>query len=199
MASPTGAALEMTAAAPPAAAPPQGGRMAVFANVNSRSLSLASISSEGSCESHTVEQEDIIALTQDVRSFKDVLSRLRKVYSSPDADSPETLRVTSHERLSDVLKILRHILEKYPAIQSHDLVTAAGHLIKNVKALNRPKEEFEEPFPQEPREFFEALDGLALAFSSRVSEYLMGDLGMSSSDFCFTETLEILFCCQKCR
>jgi hypothetical protein len=169
----------MTAAAPAAT---QSGRMAVFANVNSRSLSLASISSEGSCESHTVEQEDIIALTQDVRSFKDVLSRLRKVYSSPDADSPETLRVTSHERLSDVLKILRHILEKYPAIQSHDLVTAAGHLIKNVKALNRPREEFEEPFPQEPREFFEALDGLALAFSSRVSEYLMGDLGKSS--FC---------------
>ena len=33
-------------------------------NANSRSLSLASVSSDGSAESHLVEQEDIIALTQ---------------------------------------------------------------------------------------------------------------------------------------
>lgn len=39
-------------------------------NANSRSLSLASVSSDGSAESHLVEQEDIIALTQDVRHFK---------------------------------------------------------------------------------------------------------------------------------
>jgi hypothetical protein len=64
-------AADMTATAPGGNnSSGQSGRMAVFANVNSRSLSLASISSEGSCESHTVEQEDIIALTQDVRSFK---------------------------------------------------------------------------------------------------------------------------------
>ncbi len=156
-------------------------KIAMFANVNSRSLSLASISSEGSTESHAVEQEDIIALTQDVRSFKDVLSRLRKVYQS-EADSSETIRVTSHERLSDVLKILRHILEKYPAIQSHDLVAAAGLLIKTVKALNKPRDnEIDDIHMQDPKEFYEALDGLALAFSSRVSEYLMGDLDSNVS------------------
>jgi hypothetical protein len=156
-------------------------KIAMFANVNSRSLSLASISSEGSTESHAVEQEDIIALTQDVRSFKDVLSRLRKVYQS-EADTIETIRVTSHERLSDVLKILRHILEKYPAIQSHDLVSAAGALIGTVKALNKPREnEIDDIHMQDPKEFYEALDGLALAFSSRVSEYLMGDLDSNVS------------------
>lgn len=93
------------AAVEPAPTVPPNQRMAIFANVNSRSISLTSISSEGSTESHAVEQEDIIALTQDVRSFKDVLSRLRKVYQSED--SSETIRVASHERLSDVLKILR--------------------------------------------------------------------------------------------
>ena len=31
------------------------------------------------------------------------------------------------------------------------------------------------------QEFYEALDGLALAFSSRVSEYLMGDLDSNMS------------------
>ncbi len=172
-------------------------RMAIFANVNSRSLSLASISSEGSTESHVVEQEDIIALTQDVRSFKDVLSRLRKVYQK-EGDSVETIRATSHERLSDVLKILRHILEKYPAIQSNDLVSAASYLIETVKSLNQPSSsgaagddvaggsgssnsDAHHYQGVEPKVFYEALDGLALAFSSRVSEYLMGDLDSNVS------------------
>ena len=84
-----------------------------------------------------MEQEDIIALTQDVRSFKDVLSRLRKVYQK-DCESVDIIKVTSHERLSDVLKILRHILEKYPAIQSNELVKAASNLIETVKSLNQP-------------------------------------------------------------
>ena len=57
-----GAVSSDQAAVPAAALPSQ--KMAIFANVNSRSLSMASISSEGSTESHVVEQEDIIALTQ---------------------------------------------------------------------------------------------------------------------------------------
>ena len=134
-------------------------RMALFANVNSRSLSLASISSEGSTESHAVEQEDIIALTQDVRSFKDVLSRLRKVYQA-EAESAEGVRVTSHERLSDVLKILRHILERYPAIQSHDLVAAAGLLINTVKALNKQENEIDDIHLQDPKVICEKHDHL---------------------------------------
>lgn len=155
-------------------------------NANSRSLSLASVSSDGSAESHLVEQEDIIALTQDVRHFKEGLNRLRKVFQSADRDLAaggpgaaglDALRVTSHERLSDVLKILRHMLEKYPALQSNDLVAAAGLLIKKVKEFD-----YEEcQRPGEHKDFFESLDGLALAFSSRVSEYLMGDLDSNVS------------------
>ena len=48
-----------------------------------RSLSLASISSEGSTESHLVEQEDIVTLSTAVRSFKEALSRLRRIFQ-PD-------------------------------------------------------------------------------------------------------------------
>jgi len=153
-------------------------------NANSRSLSLASVSSDGSAESHLVEQEDIIALTQDVRHFKEGLNRLRKVFQSADREAAagaaglDALRVTSHERLSDVLKILRHMLEKYPALQSNDLVAAAGLLIKKVKEFDY--EEFQGR-PGEHKDFFESLDGLALAFSSRVSEYLMGDLDSNVS------------------
>ena len=66
---------------------------------------LCSVSSDGSAESHLVEQEDIIALTQvpflagqswcpilsylttqDVRHFKEGLNRLRKVFQSADRD-----------------------------------------------------------------------------------------------------------------
>ena len=155
-------------------------------NANSRSLSLASVSSDGSTESsHVVEQEDIIALTQDVRSFKEALNKLRKVFQPEQLESPDTLKVVSHERLSEVLRILRHMLEKYPALQSNDLVAAAGRLIKKVKEFDYDHHD-QQPQQQQrssadPKEFFESLDGLALAFSSRVSEYLMGDLDSNMS------------------
>lgn len=147
-------------------------------NANSRSLSMASVSSDGSTESsHVVEQEDIIALTQDVRSFKEALNKLRKTFQ-PESDSYLTLKVVGHEKLGEVLRILRHMLEKYPALQSNDLVAAAGLLIRKVKEFDYNAEH---PSLVDPKEFFESLDGLALAFSSRVSEYLMGDLDSNVS------------------
>ena len=45
-----------------------------------RSLSLASISSEGSTDSHLVEREDIVALTTAVRAFKDALGKLKRIF-----------------------------------------------------------------------------------------------------------------------
>lgn len=47
-----------------------------------RSMSVASISSEGSTESHGVEQEEIAALTHDVRNLKEALGHLRRVFHS---------------------------------------------------------------------------------------------------------------------
>ena len=45
------------------------------------------------------------------------------------------LRVASHERLGEVLRILRVILERYPALQSTELLVAAGSLIQQVKGI----------------------------------------------------------------
>ena len=161
-----------TAGAGPAAGPR-------IVNANSRSLSLASVSSDGSTESsHVVEQEDIIALTQDVRSFKEALNKLRKVFQPEQHETLESLKVVGHEGLSEVLRILRHMLEKYPALQSNDLVAAAGMLIRKVKEFDYSAED---PSHVDTKDFFESLDGLALAFSSRVSEYLMGDLDSNVS------------------
>jgi hypothetical protein len=51
-----------------------------------RSISMASISSEGSMESPLVEQEEIAALTHDVRNFKEALGKLRKICHPEWAD-----------------------------------------------------------------------------------------------------------------
>ncbi|XP_066990807.1 rho GTPase-activating protein 45-like isoform X10 [Macrobrachium rosenbergii] len=139
-----------------------------------RSLSLASISSEGSTDSHLVEQEDIVALTTAVRAFKEALGKLKRIFH-PERDKYETLRVAAHERLGEVLRILRSILEKYSPIQHNELLAAASHLISHVNGFSYEDEK------ADPTAFLEAIDQLALAFSSRVSEYLMGDIDTSSA------------------
>ncbi|XP_037086813.1 rho GTPase-activating protein 29-like [Pollicipes pollicipes] len=141
---------------------------------SNHSVSLASVSSEGSADSHLVEQEDIVALTHDVRAFKEALGKLRRIFH-PDKDKQETLRVAAHERLGEVLRILRTVLERYAPLQSTELFMAAGALIQQVKQHGYEDEK------ADPTEFFESIDQLALAFSSRVSEYLMGDLDSSST------------------
>jgi hypothetical protein len=51
-----------------------------------RSISMASVSSEGSMESPLVEQEEIAALTHDVRNFKESLGKLRRIFNPDWAD-----------------------------------------------------------------------------------------------------------------
>ena len=66
--------------------------------------------------------------------MKDSLGRLRRVFA-PDRDRTETRRVASHERLGEVLKILRQMLEKYPVLQSNEIVGSAEHLILQVSLI----------------------------------------------------------------
>lgn len=161
----------------------------MIGNINSPSVSLASVSSDGSTESYVVEPEEMFALTQEVKRLKEALSRLRKVFHT-DMDRTETTKVASHERLGEVLKILRQLLEKYPLLQSNELVGSAGRLIQKVKNFD-----YEDENSLDPKDFHEALDALALAFSSRVSEYIMGDLesvSMSSASSNKTKSCENL-------
>ncbi|XP_067137055.1 rho GTPase-activating protein 45-like isoform X2 [Centruroides vittatus] len=153
--------------------------------IPSRSISMNSISSDCSSESPLVEKEDIIVLTHDVRNFKDALGQLKKIFQI-DKERQETTRVAAHERLGDVLRILRSILEKYTALQSTELLVAAGNLIQQVKGYNYEDEE------ADPTEFFESINQLALALSSRVSEYLMGDLDSTSNQVIKTRSCDNL-------
>lgn len=72
-------------AASSAAGAAKGGGRGVGSASGSRSVSLASVSSDGSSsESHLVEQEDIVALTQEVRAFKEALGKLRRLFHPND-------------------------------------------------------------------------------------------------------------------
>lgn len=69
----------------PGGAPSSGRSGGVGSASGSRSVSLASVSSDGSSsESHLVEQEDIVALTQEVRAFKEALGKLRRLFHPND-------------------------------------------------------------------------------------------------------------------
>ncbi|KAI1280750.1 Rho GTPase-activating protein 45 [Halotydeus destructor] len=159
-------------------------RVSVSPSVNSVHSNNSAASDASSCNSSSgsnptspglpVEHEDIINLTNFVKTFRECLGKLKKIFH-PEMEKSETPRVQAHERLGDVLRTLRTILEHYPAIQSTQLLMAAGNMIQRVK---------EYPYEEEASnvtDFFEAIDQLALAFSTRVSEYLMGDIESSST------------------
>ncbi|XP_023933106.1 rho GTPase-activating protein 45-like [Lingula anatina] len=139
-----------------------------LAHKPSKSNSLGSINSDIYDSSPNMDQDDIIALTQDVRSFSDALARLKSIFT--EDDPVENPRIVAHEHLGKVLCILKTILQQYPALHSTDILTAAGTLISRIKSFKY------EDKAADPAQFYDAIDQVALAFSSSVSEYLMGDV-----------------------
>ena len=67
----------------------------------------------------------------------------------------------AHSRLSDVLKILKGVLAKYPPLHSPDILSAAANIIGKIKTYNYSDGE------DGPTDFYAAIDQLALSFSSR--------------------------------
>lgn len=141
-----------------------------------------SVNSEGSyyneaAEAPMILQEDIIALTLHVRTFSEALSSLRNTFiectDNPDGDPPE---IKAHQRLGEVLSVLKGVLNKYQPLHSTDILASAGTLINKVKSHNY------EDTTKAPDEFYESIDQLALAFSSSVSDFLMGDQDMVLSE-----------------
>ena len=91
-------------------------------------------------------------------------------------DKNETIRVSAHERLGEVLKAMRQILEKYPKIQSTELLMSAGNLIQQVKNFNYDDK------GADTSPFMEAVDQLALAFSTRSVSFCDKYLFVFSAD-----------------
>ncbi|KAK7468187.1 hypothetical protein BaRGS_00036600 [Batillaria attramentaria] len=139
-------------------------------SVVGKSTSLSTIGNEPG-ESVVVDHSEIIALTHDVKNFSDTLAKL-KILFIEGLEPGDDARVVSHESLGEVLAVLKGTLQRYSALQSPEIFTAARELISKIKYHNY-EEELDE---DELQLFLDAIDHLALAFSRSVSEYLMGDI-----------------------
>ncbi|KFP78940.1 Minor histocompatibility protein HA-1, partial [Acanthisitta chloris] len=90
-------------------------------------------------------------------------------------DPTEPQRPLAHECLGETLRILRQVINKYPLLNTLETLTAAGTLISKVKGFH-----YESNNEADKREFEKAVETIAVAFSSTVSEFLMGEVDSST-------------------
>ncbi|RLV73192.1 hypothetical protein DV515_00017166 [Chloebia gouldiae] len=124
-------------------------------------------------ESPFIDPEDISKLLADVARFADALEKLRDVVLRDDPK--EQQRPLAHECLGETLRILRQVINKYPLLNTLETLTAAGTLISKVKGFH-----YESNNEADKREFEKAVETIAVAFSSTVSEFLMGEVDSST-------------------
>uniref|UniRef100_A0A8C6JLE1 Rho GTPase-activating protein 29 n=1 Tax=Melopsittacus undulatus TaxID=13146 RepID=A0A8C6JLE1_MELUD len=136
----------------------------------SQSSSLSSISSNSDCyDNPVVDPEYITQLVNDVRKFADVLLYLKEAICSE-----------VHERLGELLRVLKAVINKYQNLNSVDILSAAGTVIAKVKAVNF-KEVNEENKRELFSEIFSSIETLAFTFGNVISDFLMGDVDNGSS------------------
>ncbi|KAG2464307.1 HMHA1 protein, partial [Polypterus senegalus] len=87
----------------------------------------------------------------------------------------ENQRPLAHECLGEVLRILRQVINKYPLLKTVEVLTAAGTLISKVKGFH-----YEANIEADKKDFEKAVETIAVAFSSNVSELLMGEVDNST-------------------
>ncbi|KAJ0065438.1 hypothetical protein NL108_010437 [Boleophthalmus pectinirostris] len=123
-------------------------------------------------ESTALEVEDIPALLRDVARFADAVDKLKDVVM---VEGKESQRPVAHECLGEVLRVLRQVINTYPLLNTVEILTAAGKLISKVKGFH-----YEAPNEADKMEFEKAIETIAVAFSSNVSELLMGEVDSST-------------------
>ncbi|XP_071420994.1 rho GTPase-activating protein 29 isoform X1 [Pithys albifrons albifrons] len=146
---------------------------------STKSSSLSSISSNSDCyDNPVVDPEYIMQLANDVRKFADVLLYLKEAILSEE--NQDDLHQVVHERLGELLRVLKAVINKHQTLNSVDVLSAAGTVIAKVKAVN-----FKEVNEENRREFFSeifsSIDTLAFTFGNVVSDFLMGDVDNGSS------------------
>uniref|UniRef100_A0A8C2X452 Rho GTPase activating protein 45 n=1 Tax=Cyclopterus lumpus TaxID=8103 RepID=A0A8C2X452_CYCLU len=88
---------------------------------------------------------------------------------------PESQRPVAHECLGEVLRVLRQVINTYPLLNTVEILTAAGKLISKVKGFH-----YEACNEADKNDFEKAIETIAVAFSSNVSELLMGEVDSST-------------------
>ncbi|XP_041277518.1 rho GTPase-activating protein 29 isoform X7 [Onychostruthus taczanowskii] len=146
---------------------------------STKSSSLSSISSNSDCyDNPVVDPEYIMQLVNDVRKFADVLLYLKEAFLSEE--NHDGLHQVVHERLGELLRVLKAVINKHQALNSVDILSAAGTVIAKVKAVNF-KEVNEENKRELFSEIFSSIETLAFTFGNVVSDFLMGDVDNGSS------------------
>uniref|UniRef100_A0A8C9Y2G6 Rho GTPase-activating protein 29 n=1 Tax=Sander lucioperca TaxID=283035 RepID=A0A8C9Y2G6_SANLU len=112
-------------------------------------------------------------LVSDVRKFADVLLQLKEVFNCKEHQ--DCLHQVVHERLGELLRVLKAIISKHQSLNSVDILSTAGTVIATVKGVNF-KEVNEENKHQLFGEIYTAIDTLAFTFGNVVSDFLMGDV-----------------------
>ncbi|KAM6939451.1 rho GTPase-activating protein 45 isoform 2-T2 [Lycodopsis pacificus] len=124
-------------------------------------------------ESTAIEVEDIPALLRDVARFAEAVEKLKDVVMAED--KRESQRPVAHECLGEVLRVLRQVINTYPLLNTVEILTAAGKLISKVKGFH-----YEACNEADKNDFEKAIETIAVAFSSNVSELLMGEVDSST-------------------
>ncbi|XP_053326285.1 rho GTPase-activating protein 29 [Spea bombifrons] len=146
---------------------------------SSKSNSLSSISTNSDCnDGSIVDPEYIMQLVNDVRKFADILLYLKEALVSPE--NQDCLHQVVHERLGELLRVLKAVISKHQTLNSVDILGAAGTVIAKVKAVNF-KNINEENRREHFSEIFSSIDTLAFTFGNVVSDFLMGDVDNGSS------------------
>ncbi|XP_032923766.1 rho GTPase-activating protein 29 isoform X3 [Catharus ustulatus] len=146
---------------------------------STKSSSLSSISSNSDCyDNPVVDPEYIMQLVNDVRKFADVLLYLKEAFLSEE--NHDGLHQVVHERLGELRRVLKAVINKHQTLNSVDILSAAGTVIAKVKAVNF-KEVNEENKRELFSEIFSSIETLAFTFGNVVSDFLMGDVDNGSS------------------
>ncbi|XP_036971938.1 rho GTPase-activating protein 45 isoform X1 [Acanthopagrus latus] len=124
-------------------------------------------------ESTVIEVEDIPALLRDVARFAEAVEKLKDVVLAEG--KKESQRPVAHECLGEVLRVLRQVINTYPLLNTVEILTAAGKLISKVKGFH-----YEACNEADKMDFEKAIETIAVAFSSNVSELLMGEVDSST-------------------
>ncbi|KAM9686398.1 rho GTPase-activating protein 45 isoform 3-T3 [Trichechus inunguis] len=130
----------------------------------------AELSAEGPCPDAI---DDIAHLLADVARFAEGLEKLKECVLREDL--LEARRPLAHECLGEALRVMRQVIFKHPLLNTVETLTAAGNLINKVKGFH-----YESNNEADKREFEKALETIAVSFSSTVSEFLMGEVDVST-------------------
>lgn len=121
----------------------------------------------------TSDPNYIMQLVSDVRKFADVLLQLKEVFNSKEHQ--DCLHHAVHERLGELLRVLKAIISKHQSLNSVEILSTAGTVIATVKGVNF-KEVNEDNKQKLFGEIYTAIDTLAFTFGNVVSDFLMGDV-----------------------